>query len=74
MKLEKIAVIAVLAYLAIALPVYLFNGQATEKCETACNAQGYRIVLAATGYGQDIECRCFNPYGRTEKYVRIGED
>ncbi len=71
MKLEKIAVIAIVCYLAIALPVYIFNQQIVEKCEPACAKEGFDITISARILGEKIECRCLDSITRSEKSIEI---
>ena len=72
MKLENIAVAALLLYLAIAVPLALLNNQAMENCSTECSKQGFDIVISAASQGSAIECRCLSQHDRSEKIVVIG--
>lgn len=74
MRWEKVVVIAMLAYMAVALPAYILNNQDLQQCHEACIEEGFNMSLGATRFGEEegIECRCFNSYGRTEGYITIG--
>ena len=72
MKWEKIAIIVIVCYLAIALPVYLLNQQEMKECWPACEKEGYDIALSARILGEKIECRCLDSITRGGKIVEIG--
>ncbi len=71
MRWEKIAVVVVLCYLAIALPLYLFNQQAVKECEPVCVKDGYDMVTSASGLGENIECKCFDSFTRRKTTIII---
>jgi len=73
MRWERVVVAVMLVYLALALPTYVLNNAAVEKCHEACIEEGFNMSLGATQFGEKegIECRCFNSYGRTEGYITI---
>ena len=73
MKWEKFAVIAIVCYLAIALPIYLFNQQAVEECNSTCIKEGYNVVINANVSGEKIECWCYDSFTRKEKNIVISQ-
>ncbi len=73
MKWEKIAIVVVLCYLAVALPLYLFNQQAVKECEVVCAENEYNIVTSATALSENIECKCFDSFTRKEKDIVISQ-
>jgi len=70
MKRETIIAIIVIAYLAIALPLLVFNNSAMQACSNACVEQGFDKALEARGFGP-IECRCFEKHTGEEKVITI---
>ena len=68
MSPEKIIVIAVVAFLAISIPVYALSQQAMEKCSPKCIEDGYDAVISAE-FILKKECRCLNTITREEKLV-----
>lgn len=72
MKLEKIAVLCIVAYLAIALPLYILNQQAVKQCQPACEENGFDIVISAAIAGEKIRCNCLDSVTRLEKIVELG--
>ncbi len=73
MKWKKIVIIAVICYLAISLPVYLFNQQAVKECEFACAKEEYNVVISANVSVEKIECKCFDSFTRKEKDIVISQ-
>ena len=71
MNWEKIAVIAVVAYLAAALPFYLLQNQAMQQCNGACVSQGFDKALASSGFFGEIECQCFEKLTEETKWITI---
>ncbi|MFA4855686.1 MAG: hypothetical protein WC634_03820 [archaeon] len=71
MKWESIAVLCIIAYLAIALPLYILNQQAVKQCQLACEEEGFDLVVSAASWGEKTECRCFDSIARQEKFVTI---
>ena len=71
MRWEKIAVIAIVCYLAIALPLYLFNQNAVKECEPVCSKDGYNMVTSATALGENIECKCYDSFTRKKTTIII---
>jgi len=72
MNLEKALVACVCVYLAISLPLYVFNQQAARQCQPACEEIGGDIVISAAVFADKIECRCLDSIIRQEKIVSIG--
>ena len=73
MKWEKIAIVVVLCYLLIAIPLYFFNQQTVKECEFACAKEKYDLVISASIIEQNIECKCFDSFTRKEKDIVISQ-
>lgn len=73
MKWESIAVLCIIAYLAIALPLYILNQQAVKQCQPACEAEGFDIVISAASGGEKTECRCLDSITRQERIIPISQ-
>jgi len=71
MKWEKAALIVFIAYLAIALPLYLLNSEAVGECKTACEQEGFDIVSSAVQTEKGIECGCLSSFTRTGKTLFV---
>lgn len=71
MKWEKALGIAVVCYLAVAIPLYLFNAGSVNACEKACLAEGYDTVISAIFSGNETKCRCLDSITRAEKYITV---
>jgi len=72
MKWNKIAVIAIIAYLAITLPLYVLDSNALKECNNTCIEQGFDRALVSTGLVGEIQCKCFEKHSGLEKWITIG--
>lgn len=70
MNWEKTFVCLVTLYLAIALPLYILNSYTYDKCVSACKAEGFDIVVSATGF-EETRCRCMTSHTRNNIVLTI---
>ena len=74
MKWEKIAIVIILCYLIVAIPLHSINQHKIEECAVGCTKIEYNLVVSVSDLGEEIECKCYDSFTREIKYIIINKE